>query len=283
MRALTWQGKREVRGPGGAGSGHPGTDRRDRADHHDRHLWVGSAPVRGARRLPEPGRRPRPRGRWASSRRSAPRSPTSPRVTASSCRSTSPAVDAGCVGAASTPSARRPRCATRARVRPSSATPRSTGRFPAGRPQYLRVPAGPLRSDQGARRGTGHPVRLPLRHPAHRLAGRRLRRRPDRRNPGGHSGSAPSVSSRLGSRRQDGERVIGVDLVPSGSPRASSTESRSWTSGRSTTSPSTLLDMTSGRGPDATIDAVGMEAHGSPRAQAAQAAVGLLPDALASP
>ena len=45
----------------------------------------------------------------------------------------------------------------------------------------------------------------------------------------------------------------------------------------------TLIDMTDGRGPDGTIDAVGMEAHGSPAAKAAQAAVGLLPDAVAQP
>jgi S-(hydroxymethyl)glutathione dehydrogenase/alcohol dehydrogenase len=38
--------------------------------------------------------------------------------------------------------------------------------------------------------------------------------------------------------------------------------------------------MTGGRGPDAVIDAVGMEAHGSPIAQAAQQLTSLLPDAL---
>lgn len=38
-----------------------------------------------------------------------------------------------------------------------------------------------------------------------------------------------------------------------------------------------------GRGPDSVIDAVGMEAHGSPLAQGAQTAAGLLPDALARP
>jgi len=42
-----------------------------------------------------------------------------------------------------------------------------------------------------------------------------------------------------------------------------------------------LRDRTSGRGPDSVIDAVGMEAHGSPLAKAAHAAVGLLPDAAA--
>lgn len=46
---------------------------------------------------------------------------------------------------------------------------------------------------------------------------------------------------------------------------------------------SELWDRTDGRGPDAVIDAVGMEAHGSPIAAAAQAAVGMLPDALSRP
>ena len=40
---------------------------------------------------------------------------------------------------------------------------------------------------------------------------------------------------------------------------------------------------TSGRGADAVIDAVGMEAHGSPFVEAAQKLVGLLPDAVAQP
>jgi threonine dehydrogenase-like Zn-dependent dehydrogenase len=40
--------------------------------------------------------------------------------------------------------------------------------------------------------------------------------------------------------------------------------------------------VTDGRGPDSVIDAVGMEAHGSPVAKAAHGMVGLLPDAIAS-
>ncbi|MET9926052.1 MULTISPECIES: alcohol dehydrogenase catalytic domain-containing protein [unclassified Streptomyces] len=39
-----------------------------------------------------------------------------------------------------------------------------------------------------------------------------------------------------------------------------------------------VRDLTDGRGTDAVIDAVGMEAHGAPVAKAAHAAVGLLPD-----
>ena len=44
-----------------------------------------------------------------------------------------------------------------------------------------------------------------------------------------------------------------------------------------------LRDATEGRGPDAVIDAVGMEAHGSPITKAAQQLTGLLPDFLAKP
>ncbi|MEC5180864.1 zinc-dependent alcohol dehydrogenase [Arthrobacter sp. CG_A4] len=41
-----------------------------------------------------------------------------------------------------------------------------------------------------------------------------------------------------------------------------------------------LRERTDGRGPDSVVDAVGMEAHGSPIAGAAHQAVGLLPDAV---
>ncbi|MDJ0357029.1 zinc-dependent alcohol dehydrogenase [Paenarthrobacter sp. PH39-S1] len=42
-----------------------------------------------------------------------------------------------------------------------------------------------------------------------------------------------------------------------------------------------LRDLTDGRGPDAVVDAVGMEAHGAPLEAFAQTAAGLLPDKLA--
>jgi hypothetical protein len=44
-----------------------------------------------------------------------------------------------------------------------------------------------------------------------------------------------------------------------------------------------IRDMTGGRGPDSVIDAVGMEAHGSPGAKLVQNIAGVLPDALAAP
>ena len=79
------------------------------------------------------------------------------------------------------------------------------------------------------------------------------------------------------------ERVIGVDLVPERLDLAEKHGVEVLDVRDLNDVAGTLLEMTSGRGPDATIDAVGMEAHGSPRAQAAQTAVGLLPDALARP
>jgi len=47
--------------------------------------------------------------------------------------------------------------------------------------------------------------------------------------------------------------------------------------------PKTIREMTDGRGTDSVIDAVGMEAHGSPVAEFAQMITGLLPDAVAEP
>jgi len=43
-----------------------------------------------------------------------------------------------------------------------------------------------------------------------------------------------------------------------------------------------IREMTGGRGPDSVIDAVGMEAHGSPLGKLAQTVTGFLPDAVAA-
>lgn len=45
----------------------------------------------------------------------------------------------------------------------------------------------------------------------------------------------------------------------------------------------TIKDMTGGRGTDAVVDAVGMEAHGSPGAKLVQQATSLMPDSVAGP
>jgi threonine dehydrogenase-like Zn-dependent dehydrogenase len=81
-----------------------------------------------------------------------------------------------------------------------------------------------------------------------------------------------------------GHRVIGVDLVDERLQRAR---------GRDVETVDLLdheddlgdaiRELTGGRGPDSVIDAVGMEAHGSPGAKIAQQMAGLMPDALAEP
>lgn len=75
-----------------------------------------------------------------------------------------------------------------------------------------------------------------------------------------------------------GARVFGVDPVPERRAMAArnGVEVLDFTSDTN----DEIRDATEGRGPDAVIDAVGMEAHGSPIAKAAHTAVGLLPDAL---
>jgi threonine dehydrogenase-like Zn-dependent dehydrogenase len=75
-----------------------------------------------------------------------------------------------------------------------------------------------------------------------------------------------------------GQRVIGVDLVPERLERATAygVETLAYSDDLA----DTIRDLTDGRGPDSVIDAVGMEAHGSPVARVAQQAAGLLPDAI---
>jgi threonine dehydrogenase-like Zn-dependent dehydrogenase len=77
------------------------------------------------------------------------------------------------------------------------------------------------------------------------------------------------------------ERVIGVDPVPE--RRALAAASGVEAVDMSKKMADVLIEMTGGRGPDAVVEAVGMEAHGSPIGKAAHAAVGMLPDALAKP
>jgi threonine dehydrogenase-like Zn-dependent dehydrogenase len=79
------------------------------------------------------------------------------------------------------------------------------------------------------------------------------------------------------------ERVIGVDLVAERLELARRSGVETVGMNDADDIALVLLDMTEGRGPDAVIEAVGMEAHGSPVAKFAQAAVGLLPDAVARP
>jgi threonine dehydrogenase-like Zn-dependent dehydrogenase len=79
------------------------------------------------------------------------------------------------------------------------------------------------------------------------------------------------------------ERVIGVDLVPERLATAAAHGMETLDISTVDDVAATLIELTGGRGPDGVLEAVGMEAHGSPRGKLAHAAVGLLPDALAKP
>ncbi|WP_028811895.1 zinc-dependent alcohol dehydrogenase [Streptomyces flavidovirens] len=75
--------------------------------------------------------------------------------------------------------------------------------------------------------------------------------------------------------------VVGVDLVPERLSRAGTRGVKALDlRGYGKDLPDAIRDLTGGRGTDAVIDAVGMEAHGAPVAKAAQWVTGLLPDAV---
>jgi len=94
-------------------------------------------------------------------------------------------------------------------------------------------------------------------------------------------GPVGQMAARIALHR--GLRVIGVDLVPERIELA-----RQWgveivELGSVEEVAHAIMDLTDGRGADGVIEAVGMEAHGSPLAHAAISAVGVLPDVLARP
>ncbi|MFZ3305835.1 MAG: zinc-dependent alcohol dehydrogenase [Mycobacterium sp.] len=79
-----------------------------------------------------------------------------------------------------------------------------------------------------------------------------------------------------------GYRVIAVDLVPERLARAAQRGIQTVDLGHLDSSVGDVIrDLTDGRGTDSVIDAVGMEAHGSPIASLAQKVSTLLPDAAA--
>jgi threonine dehydrogenase-like Zn-dependent dehydrogenase len=80
-----------------------------------------------------------------------------------------------------------------------------------------------------------------------------------------------------------GFRVIGVDLVPERLARVAGRGAEVIDLTAVDDVGDAVRELTGGRGADAVIDAVGMEAHGSPGAAAMQTLVGLLPKALAQP
>ena len=95
-------------------------------------------------------------------------------------------------------------------------------------------------------------------------------------------GPIGDMASRIA--HHQGARVIAVDLVPERLQRARDRGIEVIDlNGIDSNLGDFVRDLTDGRGPDSVIDAVGMEAHGSPGAKLLQTATGLLPDAIAAP
>jgi threonine dehydrogenase-like Zn-dependent dehydrogenase len=76
-------------------------------------------------------------------------------------------------------------------------------------------------------------------------------------------------------------RVFGIDLVPERLDRSRAFGADTIDLSTSSDPGEVIRDLTAGRGVDAVIDAVGMEAHGAPGAKLAQQMTGFLPDAVA--
>ncbi len=94
-------------------------------------------------------------------------------------------------------------------------------------------------------------------------------------------GPIGQMSARIALHR-GASRVIGLDVVPERLEMARRHGVDALDVQESDDLAGQLRELTSGRGPDSVIDAVGMEATGSGAAKAAQAFVGLLPDAVAA-
>ncbi|TQK69598.1 alcohol dehydrogenase catalytic domain-containing protein [Nocardioides sp. SLBN-35] len=80
-----------------------------------------------------------------------------------------------------------------------------------------------------------------------------------------------------------GIRVLVLDPVPERLQRVSAYGAEALVTENHVDAITTVLELTRGRGADAVIDAVGMEAHGSPMAESVSKLVGLLPDRMAQP
>jgi threonine dehydrogenase-like Zn-dependent dehydrogenase len=93
-------------------------------------------------------------------------------------------------------------------------------------------------------------------------------------------GPIGDMSARV-ARQRGVEQVIGVDLVPERLERARRQGVDALDLREHDDLAAVIRDRTGGRGPDAVIDAVGMEAHGSPVGKLAHQMATLVPDALA--
>ncbi|KAB2352722.1 zinc-dependent alcohol dehydrogenase [Actinomadura rudentiformis] len=83
--------------------------------------------------------------------------------------------------------------------------------------------------------------------------------------------------------RHRGRQVVGVDLVPERLEMARRHGIEVVDGARTSDVPEAIRDMTGGRGTDSVIEAVGMEAHGSPFGKLAHTITGFMPDRAAAP
>ena len=155
------------------------------------------------------------------------------------------------------------------------------GEVPGGQAEYLRVPQahyGPIRVPQGPPddRFVYLSDVLPTAYQAVEYAA----------IPDGGSlvvlglGPIGDMSTRIAQQRGTVSKIIGVDLVPERLERARRNGVEVLDLREHDDIADTIRSMTDGRGPDSVIDAVGMEAHGSPATKLAQQLVGLLPDSV---
>jgi threonine dehydrogenase-like Zn-dependent dehydrogenase len=94
-------------------------------------------------------------------------------------------------------------------------------------------------------------------------------------------GPIGDMSARIGMHH--GLRVIGVDLVPERLQRVRSRGAEVVDINAVDDVAEEVRSLTGGRGADAVIDAVGMEAHGSPAASVMQRMVGFMPKTVSAP
>jgi threonine dehydrogenase-like Zn-dependent dehydrogenase len=155
------------------------------------------------------------------------------------------------------------------------------GQVPGGQAEYLRVPQAQF-----------GPIKVPAGHPDERFlflsdvltTSWQAAKYADI-DPGDTvlvTGLGPigQMSARI-ARHLGAGRVIAVDNVPERLAMAQRHGIEALNFDTVDDVPAAVLEMTGGRGADRVIEAVGMEAHGSPFQSAALTAAGLLPDAIA--
>ena len=278
---------RQARRPGGHGArpDDPGADGRHRADHVDGAVRVGPPPLRGDGPVHDRGRHPRPRADGHRRGGRSARSPTSRPATGWSSRSTSPAATAAMCG-----TGLQSQCeTTQVREYDKGAAlfgyTKLYGQVPGGQAELLRVPQaqyGPIKVPHGPPddRFVYLSDVLPTAWQAVQYA---------------DIAAGRDASSCSGSDRS--ARWPAASPPTSAPPRSSaSTSCPSGWNGPAGTAPTCSTcglrrgpgprgrggaGADGGRGPDAVIDAVGMEAHGSGGAKVAQTLTGLLPDKVA--